>query len=163
MTDFLNHKFYNPSKGNLKFPQVIEEVFCYLKERPNEQYEVIVGCDSSSEENPNFPVALVVLRKGSGGRFFLTKINYQNEKKFYNLRERILQEVYLSCEMALLFRDALKRAEDIYTPKRKSKVIPIYPSCGDGSDDIQNGYDFRNAPEPRDSQQECTESDSCGN
>jgi len=110
MADFAKYKFYNPSKGNLNFLQVIEEVFNYLKESPKSEYEITVGCDSSSEAMPNFPVALVVLRKGSGGRFFLTKINYQSTKKFYNLRDRILEEVYLSCEMALLFRDVFKKA-----------------------------------------------------
>ena len=109
MADFLNYKFYNPSKGHLNFSQVIGEVFSYLEQSPKNLYEIVVGCDSSSEKNPNFPVALVVLRKGFGGRFFLTKINYQNKKKFYNLRERILEEVYLSCEMALLFKDALTK------------------------------------------------------
>jgi predicted RNase H-related nuclease YkuK (DUF458 family) len=52
-------------------------------------------------------VAIVVLRVGEGGRFFLKKIHYQN-RKFYNLKQRILEEVFLSCQLALNLREILK-------------------------------------------------------
>ncbi len=109
MTDCQKLKFYNPTRGNLRFSKVIEEVFDYIKKEHNRDYEIIVGCDSPSGEKPDFPVALVVLRRGQGGRFFLTKVKYSSsEKKFYSFRQRILEEVYLSCELALSFREALK-------------------------------------------------------
>lgn len=80
-----------------------------MKSFPGRKYEIVVGCDSSSTETPVFPLALVVLRKGEGGRFFLAKLRYTDgEKKFYSWRERILEEVYLSCDFALAFRCALK-------------------------------------------------------
>lgn len=107
MTDYQKLSFYNPTCGNLKFQDVIEEIFNYIKERPECSYEIVAGCDSSSGEAPTFPVALVVLRKGQGGRFFLAKINYKKEKKFHTFRQRILEEIYLSCELALCFREAL--------------------------------------------------------
>ena len=110
MTDFNKLKFYNPTCGNLNFNQVVREVFNYISEQKELDYEIVVGCDSSSEKKPNFPVALVILRKGFGGRFFLAKINYpESEKRFYTIRDRILEEVYLSCEIALLFKEALKQ------------------------------------------------------
>lgn len=108
----LNHHkltFYNPTCGNLNFSQVLEEVFDYIGSLKDRTYEIVVGCDSSSTETPVFPLALVVLRKGEGGRFFLAKVRYlDGEKKFHSWRERILEEVYLSCDFALAFRDALK-------------------------------------------------------
>lgn len=100
--------FFNPTKGNLSFFDVVKEIMSYIKEKPEKDYEVIVGCDSSSDKEPHFPVALVVLRKGEGGRFFLKKINYKN-RKFYNWKERILQEVLISCEIALVLREALRK------------------------------------------------------
>jgi len=109
MDNLENLIFYNPTKGNLNFNAVIDEVFSFLHEQKEREYEIIVGCDSSSEETPVFPLALVVLRKGFGGRFFLAKMNRGlNPQKFYSFRQRILQEVLLSCEMALNFRDALR-------------------------------------------------------
>jgi predicted RNase H-related nuclease YkuK (DUF458 family) len=107
MREILNGKFYNPTKGNLSFKGVVNEIISYISEKPEKFYDVIVGCDSSSGEEPNFPVAIVVLRVGHGGRFFLKKIHYQN-KKFYNLKQRILEEVLLSCQLALNLKEALK-------------------------------------------------------
>jgi predicted RNase H-related nuclease YkuK (DUF458 family) len=106
MSEILNGKFYNPTKGNLSFEEVIQEIISYISEKPEKFYDIIVGCDSSSGEEPDFPVAVVVLRVGEGGRFFLKKIHYQN-KKFYNLKQRILEEVFLSCQLALNLREVL--------------------------------------------------------
>ena len=107
MKRIIDGKFYSPSKGNLSFSQMIEEIFSYVNEKPDQSYEVILGCDSSSEEEPSFPIAVVVLRKGQGGRFFLKKIKYKG-RKFHTLHERILEEVMLSCKLALVLRDELK-------------------------------------------------------
>lgn len=104
MHDILNGYFFSPTKGNLKIEDVIEELLNYISEKPEKSYDVIVGCDSSSEEMPNFPVAIVILRVGEGGRFFLKKVGYQN-RKFYSWKERILEEVMLSCQLALYLRE----------------------------------------------------------
>lgn len=106
-----NGHFFSPSKGNLSLEQVISDIFGYMKEFPEYKYEVIVGCDSPSSDKPFFPIAIVVLRKGAGGRFFLKKMKYDDSflKKFVFWKNRILQEVYLSCELALCLRDVLKK------------------------------------------------------
>ena len=102
--NFLEGYFYNPTCGNLKINQVVDEVLSYIRERPERFYDIIVGCDSSSGEEPHFPIVLVVLRRGEGGRFFLKKIGYKN-RKFYNWKARILEEVLLSCEFALFLKE----------------------------------------------------------
>jgi hypothetical protein len=45
---------------------------------------------------------------GEGGRFFLRKIGYKN-RKFYNWHQRVLEEVLLSCELALFLRENLEK------------------------------------------------------
>ena len=111
MTDQRKLHFHNPTAGKLNFNGMIEEVFNYIAEAPEKSYEIIVGCDSSSDERPSFPLALVILRKGYGGRFFLTKIQYPSSEKrrFFNWHQRILQEVFFSCELALSFREAFRK------------------------------------------------------
>jgi len=111
MRDYHKLNFYNLTLGNLNFQKVIEEIFNYMNNQPQDSYEIVVGCDSSSDIRPAFPVVLVILRKGQGGRFFLTKIRYpeSEKKKFYNWHQRILEEVVLSCELALKFREAIKK------------------------------------------------------
>lgn len=105
--EFSKGYFYNPTKGNLTLSQMIEEILNYLKEKPHKFYDIIVGCDSSSNKEPDFPVAIVVLRVGEGGRFFLKKIKYSN-KKFYNFKQRVLEEVLISCELALHLKEILE-------------------------------------------------------
>lgn len=108
MEKILNGYFYNPTKGDLKVDQVIDETLNYIAEKPEKFYDIIVGCDSSSGEEPHFPLAMVILRKGEGGRFFLKKISYKN-RKFYNWKARILEEVMLSCESALFLRENFEK------------------------------------------------------
>ena len=108
MEKFFQGYFYNPTKGNLSLASVVEEMILFLKEKPEKFYDIIVGCDSSSGQEPHFPVAVVVLRVGDGGRFFLKKIGYHN-RKFYNWKERILEEVLLSCELALYLRENFEK------------------------------------------------------
>jgi len=105
---FLKGKFYNPTCGNLSLESVISEMISYISEKPEKFYDIIVGCDSSSDELPHFPVAVVILRVGKGGRFFLKKIGYQN-RKFYNWKSRILEEVLISCELALHLREDFEK------------------------------------------------------
>jgi len=105
---FSDGYFYNPTRGNLKIAELIQELVYYIEEKPERFYDIIVGCDSSSGEEPHFPVAVVILRTGEGGRFFLKKISYQN-RKFYNWKERILEEVLLSCELALYLRENFEK------------------------------------------------------
>ncbi|MBZ9569369.1 hypothetical protein KJA16_00415 [Patescibacteria group bacterium] len=111
MDKFLKGYFYNPTRGNLKIKEVMEEMLSYMKEKPEKFYDIIVGCDSSSGEKFNFPVAVVILRVGEGGRFFLKKINYPPSlrKKFSNWKMRVLEEVLLSCELALFLRENFEK------------------------------------------------------
>ena len=108
MKEIFNDYFYNPTKGNLKINKVIEELFNYISEKPEKFYDIIVGCDSSSGEEPHFPVVIVVLRVGEGGRFFLKKISYK-DRKFYSWKTRILEEVFLSCQLALYLRENFEK------------------------------------------------------
>jgi len=107
MKEFSTGYFYNPSRGNLELSQVVEEIFYYIKDKPEKFYDIIVGCDSSSGEEPHFPLAVVVLRQGQGGRFFLKRINYK-KRKFYNWKQRVLEEVLLSCTLALFLKEKLE-------------------------------------------------------
>ena len=119
-----NGHFFSPSKGNLTLDQVIKEIFGYMQELPESQYEIVVGCDSPSSDKPFFPIAIVVLRTGFGGRFFLKKMHYEDNflKRFANInwKNRILQEVYLSCELALSLREELEKENTLRQAQGKS-------------------------------------------
>lgn len=107
----LKSNFYNPTRGNLSAEKVIEEITGYIVEKPEKFYDIIVGCDSSSGEEPHFPIAVAILRVGEGGRFFLKKVTYPSSinKKFTIWKNRVLEEVLLSCELALFLRENLNK------------------------------------------------------
>src|SRR3989344_29688 len=108
-----NGNFFSPSKGNLSFQEVIKDIKEYIAADSAFFYDIIVVCDSPSSDKPFFPIAIVVLRRGAGGRFFLKKMQYPDNflKRFANInwKNRILQEVYLSCELALSLRETLEK------------------------------------------------------
>lgn len=134
MSDNFQGHFYNPTRGNLLVKEVIEEMIGYIKEKPEKFYDVIVGCDSSSGEEPHFPVVVAILRKGEGGRFFLKKVKYPSSvnKKFVNWRTRILEEVLLSCDLALFLRDDFqKKVQAINNEKLRYQFRYIHADIGE--------------------------------
>jgi len=107
----LNGHFFNPTCGNLTLDGAVKEIFKYIADDKEKFYDIIVGCDSSSDEEPHFPLAIVVLRKGEGGRFFLKRIKYPEGRKFYGYyKQRILNEVLLSCQLALTLKEKIAEA-----------------------------------------------------
>ncbi|KKP43624.1 MAG: hypothetical protein UR31_C0002G0044 [Parcubacteria group bacterium GW2011_GWA2_33_14] len=128
-------QFYSPSKGNLEFGEVIKEIYNYIQEQPEFFYDIVVGCDSPSSDKPFFPIAIVILRTGAGGRFFLKKMHYPDAylKRFMhiNWKNRILQEVYLSCELALSLRETLEREFGKATPSFNYQFQYIHADVGE--------------------------------
>ena len=129
MKDIFNGYFFNPSKGNLKIDRVVKELFNYISEKPEKFYDIIVGCDSSSGEEPHFPVVVVILRTGEGGRFFLKKISYK-DRKFYSWKVRVLEEVFLSCQLALYLKENFEK---------KIQSLINYQFCYIHADISENG------------------------
>jgi len=132
-----NGHFYSPSKGNMEFKAVIGEIHGYILNEPTFFYDIVVGCDSPSSDKPFFPIAIVVLRKGAGGRFFLKKMHYPDGylKRFNsvttNWKQRILQEVYLSCELALTLRETLEKEFGKATPTFNYQFQYIHADVGE--------------------------------
>ncbi len=133
MSKILEGSFYNPTKGNLNLDQVIEEILDYIKSKPDKFYDIIVGCDSPSDKEPSFPVVLVILKVGEGGKFFLKRINYKN-RKFYSWKERVLEEVLLSCELALNFREEFDKRNKDLNKKYNYQFRYIHADIGENGD-----------------------------
>jgi len=132
-----SRNFWSPSKGDLDFNEVIKEIYNYISADPEFFYDIVVGCDSPSSDKPFFPIAIVVLKTGAGGRFFLKKMSYPDNylKKFANVvtnwKNRILQEVYLSCELALSLRETLEREFGASRPNFNYQFVYIHADVGE--------------------------------
>jgi len=134
MAKTLDGYFYNPTRGNLLAKELVEEMISYIEAKPEKFYDIIVGCDSSSGEEPNFPVAVAILRVGEGGRFFLKKIKYSSavNKKFVNWKNRILEEVLLSCDLALILREEFtKKIQSLNNQNLRYQFRYIHADIGE--------------------------------
>lgn len=94
--------FYNPTKGKLSLIATAREIANFIKKEPNLSYRVVIGSDSqekklNGKKELNIVGAVVVHRKGKGGRYF-----YQKEKRKYphSLRDKIYQETFFSLKLA---------------------------------------------------------------
>jgi hypothetical protein len=90
--------------------QVVSEAVRFMKEDETRKYKVMIGTDSdgSSGEIIDFITAVVIHRVGNGGRYFWRKINLN---RFHTLRDRIIQEVLFSLDVAKEVLAALKESD----------------------------------------------------
>jgi uncharacterized protein len=103
---------FNSSMGlKLSPPQVVEAILCFMTAEPKRAYKITIGTDSeaTSDKRADFVTAIVVHRVGNGGRYFWRRI--EDGKKFHTLRDRILQEVVISLEIAHAFLETTKAFE----------------------------------------------------
>src|SRR5260221_13800438 len=102
---------FNTSYGIKLDPHgVSEEIVKFMHESPKHSYRTVVGSDSllAADKSADFVTAIVVHRVGNGGRYFWRRIEL---KSFYTLRDRIIQEVLLSLDVAKEILEALKLSD----------------------------------------------------
>lgn len=96
--------FVSPSKGRLSFEQVFQDVICFIKEEPENNYKLIVGTDSQIRESICYVTAIVILREGKGGRFYYSKDSEKNQVGF---KQRIFIETAKSLGVASRLAESL--------------------------------------------------------
>lgn len=94
----------------LTAPEVVYEVLKEVQKHGIENIEIWIGTDSQNHENKytRFVTAFVIYRDGKGGRVFLNK---RKEALYPNIKQRMIQEAYLSIEAAKRFTDAIVEYE----------------------------------------------------
>jgi len=118
--------FISPTKGEMKFEKVVGDLINFVLEQPEEVYRIIVGTDSEGKEVPDFVSAIVILRKGKGGRYFWKKIR---DQKKYTLRTRIYEETMLSLKLAMKLRESIEKKLEKIRPKNY-KNLEIHTDIG---------------------------------
>ncbi len=96
------NSFFNTHSGEkLDLKGLAKELLFFIKEDIFASYKITIGTDSSAGiitgDFTDFITAVVVHRKGKGGRYFWRR---KSLGKFYTLRDRILNEALLSIETA---------------------------------------------------------------
>ena len=97
-----NDTFISPTKGKLTVDQMVKELVGFMKREPDYFYRLVVGTDSKSGKlnracTVPFVTAVVIHRKGKGGRYFWQK---KKIDKIASLRDKIYMETLLSIRLA---------------------------------------------------------------
>ncbi|MDP3998867.1 MAG: ribonuclease H-like YkuK family protein [bacterium] len=94
--------FYSPTKGKLSPEETITAIIDFLQEEPEASFSLVIGTDSqeykvNGHSEIDFVTAIVVHRRGYGGRYFWQKIK---KDKIHTLRDKIYTETLLSLKLA---------------------------------------------------------------
>lgn len=94
--------FYSPSQGSLSMSEVVSEITGFVDEEPSNFYSLVIGTDSQAkksngESEIDFVTAIVVYRKGRGGRYFWRR---EKQHKKPILRDKIYTETLMSLDLA---------------------------------------------------------------
>ena len=98
--------------GEIKVTESVRLIKNFLEERPSAQYSLVIGTDSherAGNDNSkiiNLVTAVLVHRKGYGGKYFWKRKNVPN---IHNLREKIYAETLESLNFALFFVPLLRK------------------------------------------------------
>lgn len=98
--------FQSLTDGQLPLSEVTQKITSFIQEDPDKTYRVVVGSDSHERQDQygksyiQVVTAIVVHRKGSGGKYFW----YKSDKQFvYSLKEKIYAETLQSLDIATMF------------------------------------------------------------
>lgn len=154
-----NIKFESITHGQLEYLQVLIEIKKFLEEKPTAQYSLVIGTDShevngSSLNNRkiNLVTAILVHRRGFGGKYFWTRKNVGN---IHSLREKIYAETLLSLDFAHQFVPHLQNTLNGDFPNYKLEIHIDVGEHGDTREMIKevvgmvtgNGFVAKTKPE----------------
>lgn len=112
-------QFFSPTDGEVDQENVIVTIIEFIHEDTKATYNLAIGTDSHAKDDPSatiltvkpknveFVIALVIHRKGHGGRYFWQK---RTVDRIATLRDRIYMETMLSVNFAQRFIPQLKMA-----------------------------------------------------
>lgn len=106
-----NIVFHNSTLGSLSLTEVIKAIKQFLEEFPNLEYGLVIGTDShehmEGKGSLTVVTAIVVHRKGFGGRYFWKKSSLPKPR---SLRDKIYTETLESLSFASLFVPIFKKS-----------------------------------------------------
>ena len=126
--------------GEIKIKESIRLIKKFLEERPSEEYSLVIGTDSHEKENNgdsktiNLVTAVLVHRKGFGGKYFWRRKNASN---IHSLREKIYAETLESLDFALTFVPLLRKSLNGNSPLYNLEIHIDVGEHGDTRDMIK--------------------------
>jgi len=112
--DLTDEIFHSYTHGILNITETIQKIIEFLEEKPNAQYSLVIGTDSHEKKSDdkkmgsiiNLVTAILIHRKGFGGKYFWRK---QEQKNIHSLRQKIYAETIVSLSFASIFVPLFKK------------------------------------------------------
>lgn len=126
--------------GKITLEESIMLIKSFLEEKPDREYSLVIGTDSherattSNSKNINLVTAVLVHRKGFGGKYFWRKKDMPN---IHNLREKIYAETLESLNFALFFVPLLRKTLNGDSPLYNLEIHIDVGEHGDTRDMIK--------------------------
>ncbi len=151
--------FQNTTLGELNIDDVIKAIKSFLEDKPDADYGLVIGTDSqekieitNGKKTANLVTAIVVHRRGFGGRYFWKKKKVLN---IHSLREKIYAETLTSIDFARDFVPLLKHSLNGKSPKYNLEIHIDVGEHGDTRNMIKevvgmvngNGFVAKTKPE----------------
>lgn len=117
--------FQSQTHGTITLENVIDQIKIFLSEDPDAEYSLVIGTDSQekieAKKNKviNIITAVVVHRKGFGGKYFWVKTQ---KRKPATLREKIYAETLTSLQFAEMFVPLVKKTLNGSAPKYNLEI-----------------------------------------
>jgi len=99
--------FMSPTKGEVSFGEVVEELFTIVNQHPGEKFRLIIGTDSqpkSRNQTVTFVTAIILHHVGKGARYFIKR---EEQKHMYSLRQRMFTEASYSLQYGGMLSERL--------------------------------------------------------
>lgn len=152
--------FQSITHGNSKIDKIIELIKYFLEEEPNAEYSLVIGTDSHEKngassqkaKNINLVTAVLIHRKGFGGKYFWMRKEVGN---IHTLRDKIYAETIMSLNFATSFVPLLKRGLNGHSPNYNLEIHVDVGEHGDTREMIKevvgmvtgNGFVAKTKPE----------------
>ena len=133
--------FNSVTYGQLKIDDSIRFIKSFLEEKPGAKYSLVIGTDSherntvsDNSKTVSLVTAVLVHRKGFGGKYFWKKKDLSN---IHSLREKIYAETLESLSFATYFVPLLKKALNGKSPNYDLEIHIDVGEHGDTRDMIK--------------------------
>lgn len=138
--DISDESLNSLTHGEINVGESILLIKNFLEERPSAEYSLVIGTDShekSAEKDSktiNLVTAVLVHRKGFGGKYFWRRKNMSN---IHSLREKIYAETIESLNFALSFVPLLRKSLNGNSPLYNLEIHIDVGEHGDTRDMIK--------------------------
>ncbi len=158
-SDLTDEVFQSKTHGLLSISQIIDRIKEFLEENADAEYSLVIGTDSHEKKSLgkdgstiNLVTAILIHRKGFGGKYFWRK---EQQKNIHSLRDKIYRETLTSLTFASIFVPLFKKTLNGSAPKYNLEIHVDVGEHGDTREMIKevvgmvtgNGYVAKTKPD----------------